>query len=396
MPALQIYDRRERALVRAADLAIRPLTWFGRMARADHPVRRVLLLRLERIGDFLMTLDAIRDAREIWPHATLDLAVGSWNAPLARLVPDVNEVLTADVGWLAREGKGQSARTLFAMARAWRRRGYDVVVNFEPDIRTNALAWLVGSPWRFGYWTGGGRAFLTHAEAYEPAIHVADNARRLIGVAGAATNARRAPGTPPRGAVMTLSAHETGRVTRLLAECRRPLIGVHVAGGRLSKQWHMARFADVARVLAAERGATIVLTGSEADRPLVEEVTRALGDVKPVNACGVLALPDLAGLIARLDLLITSDTGPMHLADAVGTPLVALFGPSDPRRYGPRSRGARVLRVDLPCSPCGQVRRPPERCRGHVPDCMDGISVAAVLDAARAALDEGAGAGPRA
>ena len=87
-------------------------------------------------------------------------------------------------------------------------------------------------------------------------------------------------------------------------------------------------------------------------------------------------------LLGDLDLLITGDTGPMHLAAAMGTPVVALFGPSDPRRYGPLTEDARILRVDLPCSPCGQVRLPPERCRGHVPDCMDGISVAMVLAAA--------------
>ena len=82
---------------------------------------------------------------------------------------------------------------------------------------------------------------------------------------------------------------------------------------------------------------------------------------------GRLDLVELAGLLASLDLLVTGDTGPMHLASAVDTPLVALFGPSDPRRYGPTSPRQRILRVDLPCSPCGQVRLPPERCRGHVP-----------------------------
>jgi ADP-heptose:LPS heptosyltransferase len=66
----------------------------------------------------------------------------------------------------------------------------------------------------------------------------------------------------------------------------------------------------------------------------------------------------------------------------MGTPIVALFGPSDPRRYGPLTRDARIVRADLWCSPCGQVRLPPERCRGHVPECMDGIGVDAVVAAA--------------
>jgi ADP-heptose:LPS heptosyltransferase len=96
----------------------------------------------------------------------------------------------------------------------------------------------------------------------------------------------------------------------------------------------------------------------------------------------VLDIPALAALLGRMDLLVTGDTGPMHLAAAMATPIVALFGPSDPRRYGPNTPEARVIRVDLPCSPCGQVRLPPQRCRGHVPDCMDGLTVEMVLSAA--------------
>ena len=108
----------------------------------------------------------------------------------------------------------------------------------------------------------------------------------------------------------------------------------------------------------------------------------------PIDASGTLDLPSLAALLGRLDLFITGDTGPMHLAAAVGTPVVALFGPSNPLRYGPLAAHQRVLRIDLPCSPCGQVRLPPERCRGHVPDCLDGISVDAVVAAAVELLDE--------
>jgi ADP-heptose:LPS heptosyltransferase len=92
-----------------------------------------------------------------------------------------------------------------------------------------------------------------------------------------------------------------------------------------------------------------------------------------------MALSDTVAVVAALDLLVTGDTGPMHIAGAVGTPVVALFGPSDPKRYGPRSDHERIVRVDLWCSPCGLVRLPPERCRGHVPDCMDGILVDVVV-----------------
>jgi ADP-heptose:LPS heptosyltransferase len=164
---------------------------------------------------------------------------------------------------------------------------------------------------------------------------------------------------------------------------------VHASGGRESKQWHLDRFAEVGRTLASQHNATIVLTGSPADRRFVDAVKAGLANARVIDAAGDLDLVLLAALLAKMELFVTSDTGPMHLAAAVGTPVVALFGPADPRRYGPLIEQRRVVRVDLFCSPCGQVRLPPERCRGHVPDCMDGITVGAVVAAAGELLGSG-------
>ena len=389
MSGLQIPNSRERAIVRAADVVLRPLRWFHRPAHG-RPVRRVLVLRLERIGDLLMVLDAVADARAAWPEAEIDLAVGSWNLPIARLIPGISTIQTADVPWLSREGSGDSWPALISKARSWRRRDYDVVINLEPDIRSNFLASLTGAPARHGYWTGGGGAFLTDAIEYQPARHVSTNARRIIGrvadMHGKGVRGPR-PGSPPSSRLV-VPPEAKARANALLGQARRPLIGVHASGGRESKQWHLDRFAEVARELARLRGATIVLTGAKSDRPLVDAVAAQLGGISTVDLCGTLDLVDLAAVLSRLDVFVTGDTGPMHLAGAVSTPIVALFGPADPRRYGPSSPQQRILRVDLPCSPCGLVRLPPERCRGHVPDCMDGIRVKTVVDATLELLDE--------
>jgi ADP-heptose:LPS heptosyltransferase len=386
MARLQIYEPRERALVATVDLATAPLGWFRSRRRTPAAdVRRVLLLRLERIGDLLMVIDAIRDARAAWPNADIDLIVGSWNEGLARLIPEVTRVEVLDVPWLARDAAGASWPALIRRARAWRGRKYDVAINFEPDVRSNFLLFLSGARERWGYWSGGGGAFLTEALDYAPMTHVSDNARTLVAkAAGRTPETRSGVAAGPR---LVVPADVSTRAAARLGPIRGVLIGVHAAGGRESKQWHLDRFAAVARELAASRGATIVLTGGDGDRALVDEVKRGLAGVPVVDAAGGLDVPTLAGVLARLDLFVTSDTGPMHLAAAVGTPVVALFGPAQPARYGPRASVERIVRVDLPCSPCGRVRLPPERCRGHVPDCMDGITVAAVLHAANALLD---------
>jgi ADP-heptose:LPS heptosyltransferase len=254
-----------------------------------------------------------------------------------------------------------------------------MVVNFEPDIRSNVLAWKTRAPIRVGYASGGGGALLTRLGTYDPSKHVSENARRLVATAAHGAAPKDAPAIGRR---LVPTPAQLARVNALLAGAHRPLVGVHVSGGRQSKQWHLDRFAAVARAVAAATGGTVVLTGSATDRPMVDDVEAKLAGT-PVRAlAGALDLPETAALVGQLDVLITGDTGPMHLAAAMGAPVVALFGPSDPARYGPRARAERLLRVQLPCSPCGQVRLPPVRCRGHVPDCMDGISVATVVAAA--------------
>lgn len=382
---LQIYAPRERMLVGLADAALAPLRWARGPAAAATPAR-ILLLRLERIGDLLMTHEAIASTRRLWPDAGIDLAVGSWNAPLARLIPEVSRVDVMDVPWLAREGTGLSWPSLVAHARRWRSCRYDLVINFEPDIRSNFLAWQSGAPRRVGYWTGGGGAFLTDTLAYDPAAHVAANATRLLAHVDA--RATSLPADAPR---LTIDPGSDAVATQTLAgvPAEHRLVGLHVSGGRESKQWHLSRFAEVGRHLAQEPDVTLVLTGGPGDRALVDDVKAQLGAASVIDTSGALDLPATAALLSRLTMLITGDTGPMHLAASVGTPVIALFGPSDPRRYGPLATRQQVLRVQLPCSPCGQVRLPPERCRGHVPDCMDGITVAAVVDAAQRWLREG-------
>jgi len=103
-----------------------------------------------------------------------------------------------------------------------------------------------------------------------------------------------------------------------------------------------------------------------------------------LNLAGATSLRELAALLKACEVVLTNDTGPMHLANAVGTPIVAVFGPSDPRRYAPRGVRDTVVRIDLPCSPCNRIRLPPVRCVGHTPDCLAGVEVARVL----AAIDE--------
>ena len=382
---LHISDARERLLVRAADIALgaasaaaRP---FRRRSSAGEP-RRILLVRLERIGDLVMALPAIRDVRALAPSATIDLVVGSWNASLARAVPSIDHVETLDARWLARERDGVGLGSMVRVARTWRARNYDLAINFEPDIRSNLLMAAVGAARTAGWASGGGGPLLDVSLDYDRSLHTSANARRLVAAAFG-----RQPSESARPLLTIPDAAAASAAAHLRLAAGRPMVGVHVSGGRAIKQWEPARFAEVASRLADTRGAVIVATGGPGDRKLVDGLRAALAPRVVIDACGDDDLLASAALVARLDLLVTGDTGPMHLAAAVGTPVVAVFGPSDPVRYATTGPLDRVVRVDLPCSPCNRIRQPPRRCVGHTPDCLVHVTTDQVVAAAMSVLD---------
>jgi ADP-heptose:LPS heptosyltransferase len=382
--ALTIYDRRERALVRLADALLAPAALRRRFRRASAmEPRRILCLRIERIGDLLMTLPALAELRALAPHATIDLVVGSWNREIAQAIPGIDRVETVDAEWLARGDEGLSPLGLIAQAMRWRSRHYDLAINFEPDIRSNIALAAAGAARSAGFRSAGGGSLLDVALDYDTRSHTADNAVGLV---------RAVLGKAAEGVESTLRIPESARETarQLLAPLGGGLkAGIHVSGGREIKQWPEQRFREVADHLVRDRSAGLVLTGAPGDRAQIDIVRAAVPADRTIDLSNGTDLLMVAAVLQQLDLFVTGDTGPMHVAHAVGTPIVAVFGPSDPRRYAPRGLRDVVVRIDLPCSPCNRIRLPPARCTGHTPDCLTGIGTAQVLAAIDDVLRDG-------
>lgn len=332
-----------------------------------------------------MTLPALAELRALAPHASIDLVAGSWNAAVAQAIPSVNRVEALDASWLARGQGGRGFPALLLQARRWRARQYDLAINFEPDIRSNLLLAASGAARLAGFFSAGGGPLLDVALPYDTRVHTADNAVALV----RAALGRRSDVAP--GAALAIPESARAEAAGLLDGRHEPIVAVHASGGRAIKQWPERRFADVARAIIERREGTIVLTGSAADRAHVDAVASLLPSGRVIDLAGGLDLIALAAVIERATLLVTGDTGPMHLAAAVGTPVVAIFGPSDPVRYAPRGPLDRVVRIDLPCAPCNRIRLPPARCVGHTPDCLEGLEAAQVLAAIDDVLSHAAG-----
>ena len=383
MAQLKIGSSRDAALVMAADVLLWPIGLTRRVwrRRPGAPPRQVLCLRLERLGDLIMTLPALAELRSRTPAAAIDLVVGRWNEELARTIPGIRRVDVVDANWLARDGGGQSLEALLLQAVGWRQRGYDLAINFEPDIRSNLLVAASGAAWTAGFVTGGGGALLDTRLDYDTSRHTTVNATQLV----QSLFPHDAAAAPTQSG-LTLPEAARAEASRLFGSIKGTItVGIHVGAGREIKQWPIDRFREVAKVLL-QRGAALVFTGSAEDRAMVDAVTAQLPPHSVLDLAGRLDVGALAAVIARLDLLLTVDTGPMHLASAVGTPVVAIFGPSDPARYAPTGPRDHVVRVDLPCSPCNRIRQPPARCVGHTPDCLRAVTATDVLRAVDSVL----------
>ena len=384
----------ERALLAAADL---PLRVLGRAPILEGPplaadrVREILVLRLDRIGDVLMSLPALADLRRAYPGARIRLAAGRWSEEIARRAP-VDEVLVWSAPWVGRPSEGaQTRRALWGQALSLRAPRLDLALDLQGDVRAAWLMALTGARERVGYANTGGARLLTRVVALDETVSWIEQNRRAVATAAG-------PATAGTARVELLTAADRQRARALLAaeglDGHRPLVGLHASGGRPVKQWAAGRWREVARRLEAEFGAALVLTGTAADRALAAEVARGLsGAVRDLT--GRLSLIDSLALIGALDLFLSADTGPMHMAAAVDTPSVSVFGPSDARRYfsgGTGAAGTRhvVVQPDLWCAPCNLIRRPPHECLGaDGPECLRLVTVDEVHGAAARLLLSG-------
>jgi heptosyltransferase II len=376
---LQIANRRERALVAAADVALTALTWPSRLVRRSASARRrILVFRFERTGDLIMARPALAALRSLAPDAHIELGIGSWNRGLAGWLPEVDRVSILDLPWLARGGS--AARDWRAEVRRWRAERFDTGINLEGDIRSHLLLRATGIPDRFGFDMAGGGPVLTHRIGYDPSSHVADNCVRLIEHVFSCPPRSLSAAMPP---LLVPAAEQAAAADVLRDTGPGPLIGVHPCGGRPVKQWDLAAMARAVTIVAARLGGSLVITGGPGERAIADELRGHLPpDVRVIDLVGQLPLGTLAAVLARLTIFVSPDTGPMHLAAALGTPTVGIFGPSDPRRWGPLGPATRVVRSGIWCSPCNLIRQPPARCTGHVPDCLAAVTPDMVADAA--------------
>lgn len=316
-------------------------------------VKHVLFIRPGGIGDLLLLLPAVRNVREALPGVRVTLAGEQRNRAAAALTDLFDEIVCYD-------------ENPIAFLRRLRRGGFDVAVDSEQFHYSSCVfALLSRAPVRIGFKTIPARNELyTHLVDYPMDRHESEAFGLLV---------------RPLGAAPVRSSETAG----LIARDRLPkvvpgmppdpgeIVTVFPYGGAREKAWPAGRWAEIVRRLLARNRGVVVLVGGQDSLALSEEITRAVNDARLVSLAGRLSFPETAAVLARSRLYLGADTGVTHLALALGVRTVALYGPSDERKWGPPSGLGSAVSTSVPCRPCS-IFGYYKLCRTI--DCMDRIS----------------------
>ncbi|MCA0458684.1 MAG: WecB/TagA/CpsF family glycosyltransferase [Chloroflexi bacterium] len=340
---------------------------------------RYLIVQLADLGDLILSTPALSALREAKPDAHITLLTTAHTAPVIEGLQLVDEIITFD------KKQFNGSRAFFQPANlrrifALRNGNYDAVVFFHHftlklgTLKFALIAFASGAKQRIGIDNGNGW-FLTHRLPDDGfgAKHQAQYWLDLVGLLGASPE--------PRPATVTVSPAET--LSTRHSALSTVIIHPGSGGYSLARRWDAAQFAALADALHEQYNAQIVLVGGQNDGG---DAIKAAMKTQPLDLTGQTTLAKLAGVIQAADLYIGADSGVMHLAAAVGTPLVAIFGPSNAEAWGPWTPSSKsvVVRSAPECSPCSYVGHSiglREGCPART--CMRMVTVAHVLDAVK-------------
>lgn len=339
-------------------------------------IRRILVVSSTALGDALLSTPALRSLRLAYPEAHIALLINTAYVGLFRDHPRIDELIPHRGGW----------RRFFRLARQLRARHFDLAcILHGNEPQATPLAWLSGARFIFKLPnTSRFRFLLTNTEpvlSWDDFEHGIDQRLAVAKLGGGAATDRR----------MELPIDDSARraLTSLLAGRgivpEAPVVVLQAGASTASRRWAPMRFIELGRRLLAERpDARIVLTGSPAEQALTDAIAAGIGDARAWSAAGKVPLPLMPALLERATAMVSGDTGPMHLAVTVGTPVVALFAVSDWHRSGPAYDLDHhvVIQKWRTCDPCLS-----KNCPYVEPICMENISVDEVFVAVVSILD---------
>ena len=358
----------------------------------DNPwqeAKKVLCIRLDSLGDVLMTTPAMRALKQASPGRTITLLASPAGAKAAPLIPELDSVIVYEAPWMKATRPNDDSSQEYRIASELRKRGFDAAVIFtvfsQNPLPAALLAYLADIPLRLAYCRENPYQLLTlwapetDTGLEEPARHEVRRHLDLVALTGAVTpDETLSLQAPPQAMRYARQALE-----KLGVELSCPWAVIHPGASAASRRYRPEGFAAASSQLASEHGVQIVFTGSREEVALVRSIQSAM-TASSASLAGKLDLAEMAAVLALAPLLISNNTGPVHMASALGTPVVDLYALTNPQ-HTPWKVTSRVLSHDVDCKYCYKSVCP----LGHN-DCLQKIPPEAVVQAALELLAEAA------
>jgi lipopolysaccharide heptosyltransferase I len=333
------------------------------------PPERILIIKPSAIGDVVHALPVLALLRRRWPQAHISWLLTPGCAGLLERHPMLDEVILFDRGYYGRGWRDPvSALRLLGFTTRLRRRQFDLVIDLQGLFRSGYLAWQTRAPLRIGFRNARELSplFYTHRVAIDtPEQHAVERYLKIVAALGCATDRVEFP--------FALDDDDRSDVAAMLPQ-GRPYAVLLPGTNWMTKRWPVERFAALVTPLRERFGLETVVAGGASDQALGQQIGG-------INLAGKTSLRQLVALLERAAVVIANDSGPMHIAAALGRPLVTLYGPTNPIRTGPFGRPESVLRLDMPCSPCYS-----RRCSHQ--SCLQWLEIAPVLKLAEAQMQQ--------
>ncbi|PYS37359.1 MAG: hypothetical protein DMG14_21525 [Acidobacteria bacterium] len=299
----------------------------------------ILAIRFARLGDVILLLPALASLKAKFPSSELTLLTGHKCAPIAELCPAIDKVLAVDRIAIRDGPAWRAVREMARLVQEVRRKQFDIVVDFHSFRETNLLTWLSGAPLRIG--------MKRHRAAYlgfcfnqppipeDKSLHVAEMFQKIVACV---------PSPVPAVERRYSSEKALGRVTA--QETDDPKLALYVDAPVPERIWAPERFAEVADHAVENLGAAVIVISSKEGAGLAARVQKASRNPGKLSLFTDLTLPDVARIIASAQLLVSNDTGPMHIGPAVGVRTLGLFSVGLPEHFRPTGPGDRFLRAN--------------------------------------------------
>lgn len=305
----------------------------------------ILLIRLRRIGDIVMTTPAVHHLRRTFPHARLTYMVESAYAELVDGHPDLDQILAIP--------PHAGIPEFFSLIRKIRRTGFDAVVDFHGGPRAAWLTVFSGAQWKLGYHIKYKHFIydlkLSRSPENGPVHSVINHINLVSLLSGRKENNIRLRIAPPK-------IQEKKKIESFIQNpgiSKRKLVTLHIGAGNRFRDWGENNLIQLCKKLCILPDITVVLAGGKEDQPAAERISSHIRN-NIFSLAGCLNLRELAVLINKSQLFVGPDSGPMHIAATTNTPIIAYFGPTLPAHFSPWQARCTILQTRTECRPCPQ------------------------------------------